>query len=81
MSGDVLDEMRAFGAQRGPRCALCRLMDEMTPEHRELCQRGIATLGITDEMVALWVADKGYTWDISNPKACVTYHRQSRHGE
>jgi len=76
---DALDEMRALSPHHGPRCDLCRLMSEMTPEHQQSVRDGMATDGITDRAVAGWITSKGYQWRISHGAACVRNHRQADH--
>lgn len=76
---DDLQEFRALIKRRGPNCDLCRIVREMTDDHRDKLRRAFAAPDITDAAIAEWVTQRGYEWHNADTLSCTRRHRQQGH--
>lgn len=78
---DDIAEMRAasrFGGSQD--CSVCKLLESMTPEHREPFEKGLDTPGVNTTGMLRWLERRGYTLPVKAPAQSLRRHRASHRG-
>ena len=74
---EMLDSSPRGGSQG---CATCRLVEQMTPEHRASLDKAFDTVGINTTGILAWMKKHGYVYDIQAPRKSLLEHKARHRG-
>lgn len=78
---DDIAEMRAASRLGGSRlCSVCRVLEEMTPEHRAVFEQALDTPGINTTGILAWMEKRGYKLDLVAPAKRLLEHKAQHRG-
>lgn len=80
MDDDIAEMLAASPTGGNVKCAVCRLLEEMTPEHRTAFDKGLDHPRINTTGILAWMKARGYVLDLVAPQKSLLTHKAHHRG-
>jgi hypothetical protein len=80
MDEDIAEMLAASAGGSTRECSVCRLLNEMTPEHRATFELALDTPGINTTGILAWMAKRGYKLNLIAPAKRILEHKAQHRG-
>lgn len=80
MDEDITEMLAASPTGGRLQCAVCRLLEDMTPEHRAAFEQGLDHPRINTTGILAWMKKRGYELDLVAPQKALLTHKAHHRG-